>query len=112
MPSVLSSVWRLAESPFTSEQRDASARLSEDVCLRGELAACLARETVWKHELHTTKMETQHFSTETNALTHSEIRSVQEKYVEASSGLAEVTGHCLASRAVLSNFEQQASTWK
>ena len=49
----------LAESSFTSEQRDASARLSEDARLRGELAACLARETVWKQELLTAKLEIQ-----------------------------------------------------
>ena len=33
----------LVEPTFTSEQRDASTRLSEDLCLRRELAACLAR---------------------------------------------------------------------
>ena len=58
----------LAESSVTSEQRDASARLSEDARLRGELAACLARETDWKNELHTSKLEIQQFSTEADAL--------------------------------------------
>ena len=43
--------FNLVGSTFTSEQRDASTRLSEDLRLGNALAACLARETVWKQQL-------------------------------------------------------------
>ena len=33
----------LVESTFTSEQRDASKRLHEYMCLKGELSACFAQ---------------------------------------------------------------------
>ena len=51
----------LVESAFTSERRDASTRLNEDLRLRSELAACLARETVWKQELQAARLEIQRF---------------------------------------------------
>ena len=38
----------LAESSFTAEQRDASARLQEDLRLRNELSMCISRESIWK----------------------------------------------------------------
>jgi hypothetical protein len=41
----------LAESSFTVEQRDASTRLQEDLCLRNELSAYASRDAVLKHEL-------------------------------------------------------------
>ena len=46
----------LAESSFTAEQRDASARLQEDLRLRNELSMCISRESRWKHELHAAKV--------------------------------------------------------
>ena len=39
--SALRAQLNLAESTFTSEQRDASTHLHEDLCLRSELSACL-----------------------------------------------------------------------
>ncbi len=51
----------LAESSFTSEQRDVSARLSEDIRLGGEFATCLARATVWNQAVHTAKLQIQQF---------------------------------------------------
>jgi len=105
----------LVESTFPSEQRDASTRLNEDLRLRSELAARFAREALWKQELQAAKLETQQFSAEAvtwKNLTLSEVRSIQGEYHRATSELTEVTGHFLASKAMLSNFEQQASTWK
>ena len=40
----------IAEMAHSSEQRDSSMRVDEDLRLRGELTACLAREVVWKSE--------------------------------------------------------------
>ena len=48
----------LAESSFTTEQRDASARLQEDLCLRNELSMGIGREVVWKQELQYAKDHT------------------------------------------------------
>ena len=49
----------LAESSFTAEQRDASARrLQEDLRLRNELSMCISRESMWKHELQAAKKVT------------------------------------------------------
>ena len=114
MLSVPSLIW--PNLPLLSKQRDASTRLNEGARLRGELAARLARETVWKQELHTAKLDIrQSFSAEAIALrTHtlSEVRSIQGEYHKATSELTEVTGNLLVSKAMLTNFEQQASTWK
>jgi len=38
----------LAESSFTVEQRDASARLQEDLRSSNELSMCMGREAIWK----------------------------------------------------------------
>ena len=98
---------------FTSEQRDASARLSEYVCLRSELAVCRARETVWKQELQAVKFDMQQLSAEAVSLKNHiilEVRSIQGEDQRATSELTEVTGHSLASNPMLANFEQQAST--
>jgi multidrug resistance efflux pump len=62
--SALRAQLNLAESTFTSEQRDASTRLQEDLGLRSELSECLSRETVWKQELQAAKLDMQQFSSE------------------------------------------------
>ena len=91
----------LAESSFASEQRDASARLHEYICLRSELSACLSRETVWKQELQTMKNQTL-----------SEIYTFRSEYQKANSELIEITGHLMTSKSTLEHFEQQAYAWK
>jgi hypothetical protein len=48
----------LVESSFTAEQRDASARLQEDLRLRNELSMCIGRESIWKQELQVAKDNT------------------------------------------------------
>ena len=48
----------LAESSFTAEQRDASARLQEDLSLRNELSMCIIRESILKQELQAAKDQT------------------------------------------------------
>ena len=48
----------LAESSFTAEQRDASARLQEYLRLRNELSMCIGRESMWKQELQVAKDNT------------------------------------------------------
>ena len=44
-----------------SEQLDSSMRSPDDESLRGTLAASLARESVWKNECYTTKIEVQQY---------------------------------------------------
>ena len=46
------------ESAFTSEQRDASTRLQEDLRLRNELSVYASRDAVLKHELQAAKSHT------------------------------------------------------
>ena len=53
--NTLRSQLNLAESSFTVEQRDASARLQEDLRLRSELSMYMSRETLWKQELQAAK---------------------------------------------------------
>ena len=80
--STLRAQLNLAESTFTSEQRDASARLQEDLRLRNELSVCLSRETFWKQEL---QAATDH--------TLSEIHAIRSEIQKATSELTEVTRH-------------------
>ena len=45
------------EAKSTLEQQDSSMQSPDDENLRGELTASLARESVWKNECYTTKIE-------------------------------------------------------
>ena len=56
--STLRAPLNLAESTFTSEQRDVSTRLQEDLRLRNQLLTRLSRETVWKQELQAARDHT------------------------------------------------------
>ena len=49
---------RGAEMVHSSEQRDSPTRIDDDMLIRSELAACLAREGAWKSELRTTSGST------------------------------------------------------
>ena len=65
----------VADMVRSSEQRDLSVRTNDDMRIRNELAACLARESVRKSELHTTRVEVQVYVTAT--LAHKKV-SAQE----------------------------------
>ena len=97
-----------AESSSVSEQQDYSMRIDAYIRIRSELAACIARESVWKQELEAAKLEIQQFSVEAIALrnhTLSDVRSIQGEYHKATSELIDVTGHFFASKSMLTNFE-------
>ena len=72
----------LAESSFTTEQRDASARPQEDFRLRNELSMCMGRESIWKHELQAAKDNTL-----------MEVHSFRSEYHKATTELTEVVEH-------------------
>ena len=57
----------VADMVHSSEQRDSSTRTDDDIRIRNELVACLARESAWKSELRTTRVEVQMNVTETLA---------------------------------------------
>ena len=80
--STLRAQLNLVESTFTSEQRDASARLQEDLRLRNELSMCLGREAIWKQELQA-------------AMDHTlmEVHAFRSEYQKATDELSEVIGH-------------------
>ena len=105
----------LVESTFSSEQRDASSRLGDDLRLRSEIAARLARETVWKQAYKRQILEIQQFSAEAICLNNHTLMAIclcPSECQNSSSELAEVIGYFPASRATLTNFEHQAYTWK
>ena len=58
-------------------------RLGDDSRIRSELAACLARESVWKIELHSTRVEVQMYVTAAitiNRISAEEIEAMREEY--------------------------------
>ena len=64
----------------SSEQRDSSMRFEDDLRIRGELTARIAREVVWKSEVFTTRVEVQPYVAETLAhkkLTAEELSSMR-----------------------------------
>jgi acetolactate synthase small subunit len=98
--STLRAQLNLVELSFTAEQRDASARLQEDLRLRNELAMCISRESIWKHELQAAKDHTL-----------IEAHAFRSECQNATDELSEVVGHLKTSRSSLEYFEQQTYTW-
>ena len=91
----------LVESSFTAEQRDASARLQEDLRLRNELSMYVARESIWKHELQAAKGHTL-----------VEVQAFRNQCKQTRDELTEVVEHLQTSKSSLEFFEQQSYTWK
>ena len=79
----------LVESSFTAEQRDASARLQEDLRLRNEPSMCTSRESIWKHELQAAK-----------GYTLVEVQAFRSECKQTQDELNEVVEHLKTSRII------------
>ena len=85
-------------------------RSPDDESLRGELAASLARESVWTNECYTTKVEVQQCARETNAqrqISADELRSMREEYLRSTSEYSEARALVHTSRSRLEAAENR-----
>ena len=85
------------------EPQDSSMRSPDDEILRGELAASLARESVWKSELHTTRVEVQQYVRERSAqrqVSADELCSTREEHLRSTSAYSEARALCYQNIAI------------
>ena len=90
--------------PRSMEQQDEPMLSPEDEHVKGELAAGPPRESIWKSELHTTRIEVQQYESETNAqrqVSADELRSMRESYLRSTSEYSEARALFQASRSKL-----------